>query len=138
MTKPTLFIGIDGPALIHGQDPEPLLRAEIAPYVKPFVHWARQHFDVRWVTDRSPRDAFHLNEKLGLPADAIPAHVFDVSKVEVLEPHAKAYWIDAELIPHEVTWLAQHGHADRFLVVDPEKGITPEHKDKLEALTRKR
>lgn len=137
MSKPVLFIGIDGPALVPGQDPEPYLRAEIAPYVKPFVHWAKQHFDVRWVTDRSPRDAFYLNDKLGLPKDAVPVQTFDVSKIEVLAPHKKFYWLDSELIPHEVDWLAKRGHVQNFLPVDPQKGVTPEHKRQLEKLTRK-
>lgn len=137
--KPKLFIGIDGPVVVPSHTPERFLHGEVVPYAKPFVNWALSHFDVRWLTDRSPRDAFYLNDHLALPEDSVPVHLFDVSKVEVIEPHGdNFYWIDGELIPHEVTWLAQHGHDKRFLQVDSMKGITPELKEKLEGLLRKR
>ena len=133
MTMPKLYIELSGPILIPSDGD-----MVVAPYAKPFMHWATQHFNVQWLTDHSPRDAFNVAKHLALPADKVPVRGFDVTKTEVLQPHENFYWIDSELIPDEVAWLAKHGHFDRFISVDPLKGITSEHKDKLEALLKKR
>lgn len=139
--KPALFIELNGPVLIpsHG-NADPVLRAEISDYAKAFLHWATQHFHVAWLTDRSPRDAFHVAEKLGLAQDAVSCHGFDVSKIEVLDKtqHKNFAWLDSELIPAEVAWLAKHGHTDQFFSVDPLVGVTPEHKKQLEEFLRRK
>ena len=137
-TKPILYVGLDGPLLIPHTHPDVFLKMGIAEYAKPFLHWAKDHFDVRYLTDRSPGEAFRLSSLLALPEDAIPVHGFEVSKTEVLEPRHDFYWIDSELIPKEVAWLAEHGHVNRFLPVDPMVGVRPEHKAALEQLTNKK
>jgi hypothetical protein len=53
--------------------------------------------------------------------------------VEALAHHKDFYWVDSELIPHEVSWLAQHGHVDRLLSVDPVIGVSTDTKKALEA-----
>lgn len=138
MSKPILYLALDGPILVPGKTPDPYLDAGVAEYAKSFVHWAKDHFNVRWITDRAPGHAFHVAKKLALPADAIPVLGFDVTKSEVISPKENFYWVDGPLIPGEVTWLTQHGHTDRFVSVDPMKGVTPEHKIALEKILRKR
>lgn len=138
MSKPTLYVGLDGPLLVPAKHQDTFLKAGIAEYAKPFLHWATNRFDVRYLTDRSPGEAFHLSSLLSLPDDAIPVHGFEVSKTEVIKPGHDFYWLDAELIPKEVAWLAEHGHLNRFLAVDPMVGVRPEHKAALELLTKKR
>lgn len=134
MNKPTLFIAVDGPLLVQGEKQNPLLNAEIVPYAKSFLTWAIHNFTPQLITDRSHREVFHLIDKLNLPADKLPVRTFEDSKIEVVGPHQKEnfYWVDGELIPHEVSWLAQHGHANRFFQVNPEHGISPELKERLE------
>lgn len=138
MTRPTLFVSIDGPVLVPGKNPDSFLEAEIAPYAKPFMHWAAQHFDVHWLTDRNARDAFYLSKRLSLPEDKVSVSSFEDSKADVLAHYPDFYLVDTELIPHEVSWLSQHGNTHRVIQVDPMRGITPEHKTVLEEKLRKR
>lgn len=138
MARPILYVGLDGPILIPHEDPDPLLGMKLAEYAKSFLHWAHDNFRVRFVTDRSPGHAFRVLQLVGLPADSIPAHTFDVSKTEVMSSSENFYWVDGALIPHELSWLAEHGNTNRFLSVSPRTGVTPEHKKKLEGLIRKR
>jgi len=137
MNKPTLFINMDGPLLVPGPG-DHALNADVTPYAKSFLNWAMQHFDTRLLTDRSPRDGFHLVDKLALPADKFPVQTFDTSKIEVIgrHPDKNFYWLDAELIPGEISWLTQHGHLHKFVSVDPMTGITSEHKNVLEGHLR--
>jgi hypothetical protein len=138
MSRPILYLALDGPILVPDTKHDPYVDAGIAEYSKSFVHWAKDNFRTRWLTDRAPGHAFHVAKQLGLSEDAIPVLGFDVSKTEVISPEENFYWVDGPLIPGEVSWLAQHGHTGRFISVDPAKGITPEHKSALEALIRKR
>ena len=118
--------------------PDPVLKLGIAKYAKPFMHWANQHFNVHWLTDRAPGDAFYVADKLELPRDAVAYAAYDITKTEALNPKDEFYWVDDNLlIPDEMNWLTQHGNLHRFLPVDPLQGITPEHKTQLEMLLRK-
>lgn len=136
MSKPKLYLAVSGPLLIPSQSPDPYLGTGIAEYARPFLAWAHERFDVHLLTDDHPRHVHYLTQKLGFPGDALPPHTFDLNKADVINPHDDFYWVDSELIPGEVAWLAKHGHYDRFLSVDPTVGITHEHKKKLEGLTR--
>ena len=136
MSQPKLYVELNGPILIPHEHPDPVLQAGIADYAKSFMHWATQHFDVHWLTDRSPGDAFYVANKLALPSDKVSVRGFEVSKVEALHPNENFYWVDSELIPDEVAWLAKHEHFNRFVSVDPLKGVTPEHKKMLEDLLK--
>lgn len=136
--KPKLYIGLEGVVLVHGRNPDPFLGYEIVPFAKSFLHWATQHFDVCWLTDLGARHAFYVNDQLGLRPSAVPVCGFNDSKVEQLDPSDDFYWIEDDLIPSEVAWLAQHGLANRLIQVDTVKGITPENKAKLEGLLRRK
>jgi len=134
--RPLLFLGLDGPVLVPAtgtHDRDEYLGAAIAPYAKPFLHWAAQHFDVRWLSDRGAAPAVYVASLLSLPADKVHVAGFVDSKVEALAPHKDFYWVDSELIPHEVSWLAQHGHVGRFLSVDSTIGVSADTKQALEA-----
>lgn len=140
-TKPKLFIGLDGPVLVpaDANDRDEYLGAAVASYAKPFLHWATQHFDVRWLSDRGGPHAHYVTRLLSLPENRIRIAGFHDSKVEALAPHKDFYWVDSELIPGEVSWLAQHGHADRLIQVDPVLGVSADVKKALEArVVRKR
>jgi hypothetical protein len=130
MKKPILFISMEA-LLVPGETVEPILRAEIAPFAKAFMHWATQHFQVQLLTERNPREAFHLIDVLGLPEDSVPVKTFLDSKTEAMSHKDNFYWIDSILIPAEVTWLSQHNLTARFKSVEPENGITIEHKNWL-------
>lgn len=138
MSRPTLYIGLHGPLLVPAAKPNEYLGAGIADYAKPFLTWAKDRFDIQVLTDENLRHVHHLTEHLGLPADKINPRGFETSKVEVMQPGTDFYWVDAALIPGELSWLTEHGHYDRFLAVDPTVGVTPRHKDVLEGLTRNR
>lgn len=134
--KPKLFISLDGPILVpptDTMDRDDYLGAAIAPYSKAFVHWATKHFDVRWLSDKGLGPATYVATKLGLPQDAVRVSGFNDSKVEAVSKYKDFYWVDSELIPHEVSWLAQHGHVDRLISVDPLKGVSTDDKKALEA-----
>lgn len=136
-TKPKLFVNLEGPILVPGDHPDPLLRAELAPYARPFMHWALNHFDVRLITDRGMHVAGRALQLMGLPEDHVPVAMFDDSKVPLLSKHSNFFWVDGELIPGEVSWLAQHGHVDRLIQVDPVKGVSTDAKQQLEAHIRR-
>jgi hypothetical protein len=133
--KPKLFLALDGPVLIPSSlhDRDAYLGSAVAPYAKAFLHWATQHFDVRWLSERGPAHAAYVANLLSLPADRIPFAGYLDSKVEAISPHKDFYWVDSELIPHEVSWLAQHGHVDRLITVDPSVGVSTDVKKALEA-----
>lgn len=133
--RPKLFVGLDGPVLVPGDimTRDEYLGAAIAPYARPFMHWATQHFDVHWLSDRGAAAATYITQLLGLPADKVRIAGFMDSKVEALEPHKNFFWVDSELIPHELSWLAQHGHVDRLISVDPSVGVSTDAKKALEA-----
>lgn len=136
LVKPKLFIGLDGPVLVpatNSHDRDEFLGAAIAPFAKPFLHWAAQHFDVRWLSDKGVGPATYVASLLSLPADKVRIAGYTDSKVEALSPHKDFYWVDSELIPSEVSWLAQHGHVDRHISVDPREGVSTDVKKALEA-----
>lgn len=133
MTKPILYVALHGPILVPSLDEQDaFLRKKIAPYAKPFMHWAKEHFDVRWLSETGARDAVYTASRLALPADAVPVTPFQDSKVERISPRENFYWIDGALIPSEASWLAEHGCHDRLLQVDPLVGVTPAHKEHLQ------
>lgn len=133
MNKPVLYVSLHGPVLVPSLDDQDVfLGKKIVPYAKPFLHWAKDHFEVRWLSETGPRDAFYTASRLALPADAIPVASFQDSKVEHMAPHENFYWIDGALIPAEYMWLKEHRAEHRLLQVDPHTGVTPEHKDALQ------
>lgn len=134
--KPTLFVALEGPLLIPGKGESKFQPYTIAEYAKPFLSWAQENFHVRILTDDSPRAGFNVLHALGLANEHFPVQTFEVSKTENMSPHDDFYWVDSELIPGEVNWLAEHRRHDRFLHVNPMKGIAPEHKDALGNLLR--
>lgn len=139
--KPKLFISLDGPILVPPEDSsdrDEYLGAAIAPYSKAFVHWATQHFDVHWLSDKGPGPANYLATKLGLPQDKVKISGFTDSKVEAVSKYPNFYWVDSDLIPHETSWLAQHGHVDRLFSVDPVRGVSTDDKKALEAYAVKK
>ena len=134
--KPVLFVGLDGPVLVPSTGPsdrDEYLGASVASYAKPFLHWATQHFDVRWLSDRGAPPAAYVTGLLSLPSDKIHIAGYTDSKVDALAPHQNFYWVDSELIPHEVAWLTQNGHMERLVPVDPQIGVSPDTKKVLEA-----
>lgn len=132
MTKPVLYVSLHGPVLVPALDGQDVfLRKKIAPYAKPFMHWAKEHFDVRWLSDTGARDASYTAARLSLPSDAVPIAAYEDSKIEALNPRENFYWLDGALIPSEVAWLAENRCHDRLLQVDPFTGVTPEHKEEL-------
>jgi hypothetical protein len=133
MAKPVLYVSLHGPILVPALDEQDVfLGKKIAPYAKPFLHWAKEHFDVRWLSETGARDAIYTASRLSLPADAIPVATFEDSKVENMSPRENFYWIDGALIPSEAAWLHEHRCEDRLLQVDPYTGVTPAHKEKLQ------
>lgn len=135
MAKPTLFLAIDGPVVIpSGMPVDAVIRGELAPYAKPFVHWAKDNFKLVWLTDRPPGEALYIAGKLGLSGDAVTYGGFEVSKVEKIINDHNFFWVDSDLIPGEVSWLCKNGHTNRFVSVNPHKGVTEEHKRVLEHL----
>ena len=136
--KPILYVDIEGPIITPGGHDNHRLGGGISDYAKTFLHWATDKFDVRWLTCRSPRDAFHVADVLKLRGDAIPFTSFDVLKTDAIDPRSNFYWLDSVLIPSEVDWVARHGHHDRVITVNPLHGVQPEHREKLErALTNR-
>lgn len=141
MKKTVLYVGLHGPVLVPALDDQDVfLGKKIAPYAKPFLHWAKEHFDVRWLSETGARDAIYTANRLSLPADAIPVAAFEDSKIEHMSPHEDFYWVDGALIPSEAAWLAEHRFQDRLLQVDPYTGVTPAHKEQLQQkmMTRRR
>jgi len=133
--KPKLFLALDGPVLVpatNTHERDEYLGAAIAPYAKSFIHWAAQHFDVRWLSDQGAAPAIYVASLLSLPADKVHVAGFVDSKVEALAAHKDFYWVDSELTPHEVSWLAQHSHMDRLITVDPLIGVSMDAKKALE------
>jgi hypothetical protein len=136
MRKPTLYVALEGPLLVPSNRPHEYLGAGVADYAKNFLNWAKDRFQVQVFTDKSPRHVFVLADHLGLPGDAIAPRGYEAAKTDVMQPTDDFYWVDSELIPSEIAWLAKHNNYTRFLSVDPTVGVTPRHKDALEGLTR--
>ena len=138
VNKPVLYVGLDGPILIPSLDHQDVfLQRGVADYAKSFMHWAKEHFDVRWLAESGPRDAFYTARRLSLPDDAVAAASFQLSKTEAINPKENFYWIDGALIPSEVAWLQTHGHEHRFVHVDSRVGVTPAHTEQLSAKLRR-
>lgn len=127
MAKPRLYIALEGPlALPDGK---------ISDYARPFLHWAKQHFDVTLVTDGTTRQALQVLAQIG---EQLPIRTFVDTKASLLKPQEDYFWVDAELIPSEVSFLAQHGHHNRFFQTDANKGVTVDLKNRIEARLRTR
>lgn len=141
-TRPALFVSLDGPIIVPptgDNHRDELLGGALAHYAKPFMHWASTRFDLRLVTDRDVALGRYVADVLGLPRDKLRTGGFEVSKTEVIAKHAPDfYWVDTELIPAEVSWLAQHGHVPKYVQAHPFEGVTLETKQKLEALLQAR
>lgn len=130
-TKPTLYIDPVGTLLIDGEHPNHFLEATVSPYAAPFMAWATKHFNVRWLTEQGPARMFHLAECLGLPGHTVPyASFVDAKSDGIRNPHT-SFWVDTHLTPTDVSWIQQHGVADRFLSVAGDAGITEGHKEWL-------
>lgn len=135
--KPTMYLGIDGPILVPQDMSNSVLGdVKIADYAKPFVHWAKEHFNVVWLTDRFPHEAFIVARKLGLKGDDIPVMGYQSNKTDGIVPDSHFVWVDAELIPGEVQWLGQHKIHEKFFQVDPSVGVTEEHKKAIGKLLK--
>ena len=132
MTKPILYVDMEGPIITPGGHDNHRVGGGISDYAHNFMHWAIGKFDVRWLTCGSPRTAFHVANILKLPDDAIPFTSFRVVKTDAIDPKSNFCWLDNVLIPSEVDWVARHGHAERVITVDPLVGVQPEHRAKLE------
>ncbi|MBA2706291.1 MAG: hypothetical protein H0U59_00620 [Gemmatimonadaceae bacterium] len=133
MIKPVLYVGLDGPILVpSAEQHDAFLMRKITDYAKPFMHWAKEHFDVRWLAETGARDALYTARRLSLPEDAVSVASFESSKAEALNPKEDFYWIDGPLIPSEVAWLRHHQHEGRFIHVDPRVGVTSAHRDLLQ------
>lgn len=137
-TKPTLYVAIDGPLVTYGGSHTDENGQSLAPYAKSFVHWAKNHFNLCLITERALRDAVHISDKLELPRDAAAVRGYVDSKLSAVQGPRDFYWVDSDLIPEEINWLAQHGKSDRFLPVVPTQGVTPEHKKYLESKITRR
>lgn len=132
MRKPTLYVSLHGPVLVPSLDGQDVfLGKKIAPYAKPFMHWAKEHFNVKWLSDTGVRDAVYTASRLSLPSDAVPVATYIDTKIEALDPRENFYWLDGALIPSEVAWLTENRCHNRLLQVDPTTGVTPEHKEHL-------
>jgi len=131
--KPKLYVALEGPILLPGT-PDSGFKPAVASYAKSFLHWAKDRFNVVILTDSALREGLRVISEMGL---ALPVRGYVDSKTEALDPQEHYFWVDAELIPSEVAFLAQHGHHPRFLQVDSTKGVTPEIKTKLEGYIRK-
>jgi len=129
--KPTLFLNPEGTLLVDGEHPDHYLEARVAPFAGDFLAWATKHFHVRWLTDLAPNKAFYLAEKLGRAGHEIPYCSFSEARSSAIEPRNEFFWVDTHLTPMDVSWLAQHGKADRFLAVNPVVGVTDAHKSWL-------
>lgn len=133
MKKTVLYVSLHGPILVPSLDEQDnFLLKKISDYAKPFMHWAKEHFDVRWLSDTGARDAIYTARRLSLPDHTVPVASYEDSKVEAISPHEDFYWIDGALIPSEAAWLRQHQHEGRFIQVDPLIGVTSKHKDLLQ------
>ena len=131
--KPILYVSLHGPVLVPSLDNQDVfLRKKISDYAKPFMHWAKEHFMVRWLSDTGPREAFYTARRLALPEDAVAVASYEDSKAEAINPRENFYWIDGALIPSEAAWLREHRHEGRFIQVDPLVGVTTQHKDLLQ------
>jgi hypothetical protein len=137
-TKPTLFVALEGPVLTSHGHISSTLGQPVAPYAKEFLGWAKNHFNVCLLTDSALRDALRVANHLGLSEDSFSVKGYLDSKVEAVGTHNDFYWLDSNLIPDEINWLAQHGKADRFMPVVPTHGVTPEHRKHLESTLKRR
>jgi hypothetical protein len=137
-TKPTLFVALEGPVLTSHGHISSTLGQPVAPYAKEFLGWAKNHFSVCLLTDSALRDALRVANHLGLSEDSFSVKGYLDSKVEAVGTHHDFYWLDSNLIPDEINWLAQHGKADRFMPVVPTHGVTPEHRKHLESTLKRR
>jgi len=136
--KPTLYIGLDGPILIPSLDNlDVFLQRGIADYAKSFMHWAKEHFVIHWLSEGGHREAFYTARRLALPEDAVSSSSFRTAKTDAINPRESFYWIDGPLLPAEVEWLKRHGHESRYIRVDPAVGLTPAHKDLLSQKLRR-
>jgi len=136
--RQTLVIAVDGPILVLSGEVDPHLHVAVAKYASGFLMWATEHFDVVLLSDRPFRDTQYLLSKLGLPVGRFAVRSFVDSKTEALNATTRPYWVDGDLIPSEVAWIAQHGWLDRFFQVDPVKGVTPELKARIERQLNKK
>jgi hypothetical protein len=138
VSKPTLYVGLHGPILVPSLEHQDVfLQKGFADYAKPFMHWAKEHFAVRWLAESGPREAFYTARRLSLPDDAVAAVSFELNKTEAINPKENFYWIDGALIPEEVEWLRRHGHEARFVQVDARVGVTSAHKELLSRKLRR-
>jgi hypothetical protein len=136
MPKPILYVSLRGPLVIPSSDAHPYLGGGIADYAKAFLGWAQDKFQVQVLTDENLRHVHVLAEHCGLKGDAIHPRGFELSKTEAMHPHDDFYWLDSELIPSEIAWLAKSNNYDRFVAVDPNVGVTMSHRDVLESLIK--
>lgn len=132
MTKPIMYVELDGPVLVPGEHDNMRLGMSVAPYAKPFMHWANHNFDVRWLTERPPSDAFHAALLLGLPSDAIKYMAHGDHKAQFINPRSDFWWVDSILTPGEMRWVHENNHERRVITVDPFVGVTPSIKEHLE------
>lgn len=133
MTKPTLYLELDGPVIIPDEHGDPILNGKLAPYAKPFLHWASHNFHVQLLTENDVARAIQAFRLAGLPHDAMPIRGYDGAKTDFMDPTKHFYWVDSILTPNEVAWLTQHNLHHRCITVDPEVGLEESHKKHLES-----
>ena len=123
-------MNIDGTLLVNPVNKDGELesdRVKVAPYAKPFMQWAVRNFNVRWLTDRSPHEAFTLARVLDIPPDAVPYASWGMNKTDAIHPKENFFWIDNEVMPNEHAWVQEHRNGHRLLGSDPNTGISKTH-----------
>lgn len=136
MAKPTLYVELDGPLVVPAAEhADPFLNGALAPYAKPFMRWASQHFDLVCMTDRDMLRARHALRELGM--ESIPVLGYDNAKIHHIDPKSNFHWVDSALVPSELNWIAEHRVEHRVQTVHPEEGVTEDVKSHLEKVLHK-
>jgi len=168
--RPVLFLDVDGVLNVVGPDLDDEGRTVLlsgghpfhpTPYVRPFMEWAWEEFEVVWNTAWR-RGANAIADWAGLPRvpaiDEGPTYrrrqkrlagIFDARqylkaqgdwKVDGAREYLAGrkipvFWLEDGLSDHAHRWIASRPRT-HYLASDSFEGVTPAHRKVLEALVR--
>lgn len=118
MPKPILYLDVVGTLLVEKGS-----RLQLAAFAKAFVHEAREHFELRFLTTLEEHNALAVAKALETEIRYVPFR-HAIGKAAAIDFKSEFWWVDDDPSPNDLLRLSDQRCSDRLLVVNRRDGVT--------------
>lgn len=118
MPKPILYLDIVGTLLVERGS-----RLQLAAYAKTFVHEAREHFELRFLTSLEEHNALAVARAVDTDIAYI-SFPRAIGKASAIDFKRIFWWVDDDPTPNDLLRLSDERCSDRLLMVNRRDGVT--------------